>query len=153
MTAIRSLGLVLSMLLAAGGFSPAQDDDFTRKERLQLQKESKLSGRIKVYRIASIRINAAMQSAAAKGDFTAAPEMLKQWISVLTVSRKDIEVNITGKKKSKPLIKYEIHLRKALDNIKNMKIKAPLEQQDIFDSCIVQAEVIRKVFINILLHQ
>ena len=96
--------------------------------------------------MASRRLQESIEAAAAKDDFQTVSENLKLWTALLSKSLKDIEPNLKAKKKSRALISYEIQVRKSIADTGNIKIKAPVDQQDLFDSCISQAEAVRGKF-------
>lgn len=150
MALAESLLLVFIVIFQAPGLNPAIVEVFSKAEKSQIAVSQSLDGRIKVYDIASSRIQKALQESIRKDQFDAVPDTLKAWTSLLQKSLEDIEANSKSKKKSKKLIKYEIHVRKAINDILEFKLKAPVEQQDIFSSCIAQAEAIRKKFIDII---
>jgi hypothetical protein len=135
--------IILSMLLQAGGI-------FNSEEKLGFDKASNADSRIKIYLKASIRIQKSIQSEVAKENFQAAANDMKTWTTILDESLKDIEANLKTKKKSTNLIRYEIQVRKAITDSQNYKLKAPFEQQDLFESCLKQAEYVRKKFVDIL---
>jgi hypothetical protein len=145
-----SLGLLLCLLIQSNSASLTQNDVLTPAEREQLQGETKIDRRIKIYEAASVRLHKALGEAVAKGDFQSVPETLKSWTSLLAISLKDIEASAGQKKRPKSLIRYEIQVRKAISDMQDYKVRAPIEQQDTFDSCLSQAEAIRKQFVEIL---
>ena len=110
----------------------------------------KVGDRIKIYLSASRRMQQSVHAAVRGGDFSNVPDALKSWVSLLSGSLQDIEANLKVKTKSKPLIRYEIQVRKALTEFKTYKTKAPVEQQDEFDEQLAGAEKIRKRFVEII---
>jgi hypothetical protein len=150
MVLFGSFVLILNMLCQAGLVSVDQDTVFSPAEKTQLTMENSVERRIKIYQSASVRIQKNMHQSVAKEDFQTIPDDLKTWISLLVKSLEDIENNLKSKKKPRSLINYEIHVRKAISDLQGIKIKAPAEQQDDFDSCIAQAASIRKKFVEIL---
>ncbi len=141
---------VLLAFLQAASFSPPVDSALNSEEILKIQKEKNIDGRIKIYIKASERIQKSIGAASAKNNFQTVPGDLKSWTSLLAESLRDIEANLKSKKKSKSLIRFETHVRKAIFNSQSYKMKAPVEQQDIFQSCLDQAEKIRIRFVDIL---
>jgi hypothetical protein len=141
---------VLMLFVQAGDFSLSADSTLNSEEKLKIQKEKNINGRIKIYKQASDRIQKSIQDATAKNNFEIVSNDLKAWTSLLSESLQDIETNLKSKKKSKNLIRYEIQVRKAISNTQNYKIKAPVDQQDLFESCLEQAEKIRTKFVDIL---
>jgi hypothetical protein len=145
---------LLIALLLAGDDSPAPADVFNSGEKSQLVKaNNNVERRIKVYDTASRRIQKDLGTAAAKEDFETVPDNLKLWTSLLSKSLEDIQGNLKTKKKSRALINYEIQLRKSITNLQSFKIRAPVEQQDLFDSSIAQTETVRKKLVEILFHR
>jgi hypothetical protein len=142
--------VLLSLLIQASSFSPPANSALNPEETLKIEKETKPNSRITIYRQASERILKSIQQAVTNEDYQSIPENLKRWTSLLSESLNDIQSNLKSKKKSKNLIAYEIHLRKAISNVRSHKIGAPTEQQEVFDSCLEQAENIRKKFVAIL---
>ena len=107
--------------------------------------------RIKVYQKASERMLKNLEKSISEKEFQAVPEALSTWTMLITESLKDIQANLEPKKKRpKPLVKYEIQVRKAIRNIRDLKIRAPLDQQDVFDRCIGRAEGVRSKMVDIL---
>jgi hypothetical protein len=141
---------VLMLFVQAGNFTLSADSTLNSEEKLKIQKEININGRIKIYKQASERIQRSIQDAIAKNDFETVPNDLKSWTSLLSESLEDIEANLKSKKKSKDLIRFETHVRKAIFNSRNYKTKAPIDQQDLFQSCLDQAEKIRTRFVDIL---
>ena len=125
---------------------------FTEKEAREIEKESdNIEKRIKVYKKASERMLKNLQKAVSGRAFQAVPEALSTWSMLITESLKDIQANLEPKnKRPKPLIKFEIQVRKAIRDIRNLKIRAPVDQQDVFDRCIGQAEDVHSKMVDIL---
>jgi len=151
MALLGSLLVVLNMLCQAGVPLANADDIFSSAEKAELgMAAGSIEHRIKIYDAASVRIQHDLQLSVQKNDFDAVPGALKTWISALSKSLEDIEANLKAKKKSRNLIGYEIQVRKAIADTEGLKIKAPVDQQEAFDSCLAQAETIRKKFVDIL---
>jgi hypothetical protein len=142
--------LLANMIVQADRITPPQGDSMMPLERSKLQKEEKINNRIKIYKTASTRYLETFSSETSTNDFESVPPTLQVWMSLLTESLQDIDANVERKKKSKTLIDYEIHLRKSINEIKDYKVKAPLEQQDFLDSWVAQAEKIQAKFLDIL---
>lgn len=137
-------------LLQVIGMSSMQGDIFLPSEKAQIAQADGIERRIKVYEAASKRIHQSLEAVIVKDDFHAVPDNLRLWTSLLAKSLEDIEANLKAKKKSRALIRYEIQVRKSISRTQSLKIRAPVDQQDIFDSCIAQAEKARKRFVEIL---
>ena len=150
MFALWFLALALSLPLQATGVSAFPEGVLSPDEKIRLEKESKIENRIKVYEKASTRIYSTIQAAISKNQFQSVPGDLELWTALLDASLKDIEANLKSKKKSRALIKYEIQVRKAMVAIQDSKIRAPIEQQDVFDSCLARAAAVHKRLVEIL---
>lgn len=122
----------------------------TLAEISQLEKADKVDKRIRIFETASARILGSIRSEVQKNQFTTVPGQLRSWSDFLFTTLKDIEVSVDRKKKSKALIRYEIHLRKAISEVKEWKIDSPHDLQDSFDAWLAQAEDVRKKCIDIL---
>jgi hypothetical protein len=142
--------IVLNMLIHAGGFSLPADSVLNPDEKLRIEKEVNVDQRIKIYWKASERIQKTIDEAVVKDDYKTVPNNLKMWTALLSESLSDIQANLKTKKKSKKLIAYEVHVRKAISNVQSYKIRSPVEQQDIFNACLDQAKKIHRIFIDIL---
>jgi len=142
--------LVLGISLQANWASSFEGDIFTAKEIEKLEKERDINDRIKVYKDASERIQERLNKAVSRKQFQSVPGDLALWTALLTNSYEDIKASIDPNKKSRNLIKFEIQVRKSLDDFQNNKIKAPLNQHDAFDACLTEAEAIRKKFVEII---
>ena len=148
--------LILSTLFTlaqVAAVPPFAEDILNAKEKERMARAIKIEDRIKVYEAASKRIQQTLEAAVAVDDFSKAPDILKLWDSLLAGSLEDIETNLTTRKKSKPLIRYEIQVRKAITTLQGYKTKAPVDQQDLFASYLAQAEKVRKRFLEIIFQQ
>ena len=147
-----SFSIVLAIFLPQGYVPDFPAGTFTDKESQKIEKESDdIEERIKVYRKASERMLDNLDKTVSRREFQTAPDILSTWMLLITESLKDIEANLERKgKKSKPLIKYEIQVGKSIKNIQDYKIRAPVDQQDIFNRCIDQAESVRTKMLEIL---
>ena len=144
------LTLFFGLIMQAGSLPLPADDGLTAAESQQLHKERKIDNRIKIYDNASRRLLKTLEAAMLKEDFQSGPATLKAWTTLLTMSFEDIYENANRKKKSKNLIRYEIHLRRAISDVQGFKIRAPVDQQDTYDAWLKKAEEIRKKFVDIL---
>jgi hypothetical protein len=125
-------------------------DGLTTAERSKLEKEAKIDSRIRVYEAASTRFHRSVRNAVQKEEFEIVHEEFNSWIKILSASLEDIEANVNRKKMSRPLIRFEIHLRKAFLDLQDLKHKAPLEEQEKIETWLARAEGIRNSFLNIL---
>jgi exonuclease III len=139
---------ILLFQTAGAPFIP--NDIFLPQERAKIEREDSVEKRIKVYQAASRRIQKSLETAVLKGDFSAVPRNLQIWSALLSKSLEDIEANLKTKKKSRALIKFEIDVRKSITHTEDLKIRAPADQQDLFDKCIATAEAVHKRFVEIL---
>jgi len=147
---IGPFALLLAFFFQAGDVPPVAGEVFNSAEKAQLENATNIEQRIKVYTATSRRIQQTLETSVDKEDFRTVPENLTLWIALLSKSLEDVEANLKSKKKSGALIKYEIQLRKSITNTTSLKIRAPVDQQDLFDSCISQAETVRRKFVAIL---
>jgi hypothetical protein len=145
-----SIMLFFGLMLQAGSIPPPSDDGLTAAEREQLQKEQKIDNRIKIYDNACTRLLKILEGAVLKEDFQSTPATLKAWTTLLTISFNDIDQNASRKKKSKNLIRYEIHLRRTISDVQGFRIRAPLDQENAFDAWLNKAEETRRKMVDIL---
>jgi hypothetical protein len=150
MTIAGSLILALLLFLQTSKIPSFGEDVFNPREKASLATANSLDDRIKLYEAASRRILKTIRETARQEKSDAVPHILETWTSLLTGSLEDISANSKPKKKSKKLIKYEIQVRESINDLQDLKVKASIEQQDAYDSCIDQAETIRKKFIDIV---
>ena len=150
MVLLGSFVLILSLLGQTSSTPVYRNDIFNSEELLKLQKEDSIEKRIKVYQEASERVQKTLEQSVAKEEFDTVPDRLGTWTLLLAESLTDIETNLKAKKKPRDLIKYEIHVRKAIGDMEGYKLKAPVDQQEAFRSCIDQAERIHKKFVELL---
>jgi hypothetical protein len=122
----------------------------TAVEERRLSAEGKIDNRIKIYRQISIRLHKAVETAVSQKNFNEIPALLGCWKECLTASLKDIEPNVSRKKKSGALKDYEIQVRKSILRMGDARLKAPYEQQEDFESWIDQATMVREKFVDIL---
>jgi hypothetical protein len=150
MSLLGLLAFTLCAFLQEAAAPPPIDDLLNSKEKANMAAAKNASQRIKVYQAASVRYQQTLESAIIKEDFSQTPDDLKRWNALLSASLQDIETNLTTKKKSKPLIRYEIEVRKGIVAFGGYKTKVPIDQQDIFATYLSQAEKIRKRFIEMI---
>jgi hypothetical protein len=123
------------------------------KEKEKFAKAVNVEQRIKVYESATVRIHQTLHKMAAEGSYTKISESMRVWNTLLAGSLQDIEANLKTKKKSRPLIRYEIQVRKLLKEAEGVKNSMPAEEEEMFKSLLAQAEVIRKRFMAIIFKQ
>jgi hypothetical protein len=145
-----ALTLIFSIIAQSGGILTPAAEGLTADERERLAREQKLDNRIKIYETASKRLLKSLETAVIKEQYDSDLPILKAWTYLLNTSFEDIEKNASRKKKSKALIRLEIQLRKALSDVQEYKLRAPLDQQGAFDAFLSRSEQIRKKFVEIL---
>jgi hypothetical protein len=153
MTSLAFFLVILGRFLGPVNIQAVQlpgPDGLTPTERSKLEKEGKIDSRIRVYEDASTRFHKSVRSAVQKQEFEIVQEDLNSWMKVLSASLEDIEVNVNRRKMSRPLIRYEIHLRKAFVDLQDLKHKVPLEEQEKIETWLGRAESIRNSFLDIL---
>jgi hypothetical protein len=150
MSMLGLLPFVLYALLQTAPVSLLKGDVLNPDEKAKLSAAQKVDERIQVYHSASKRMQQSITVAVSGNDFSNMPDALNRWVELLSGSVEDIDANIKPKKKSKALIRYEIQVRQALTSLKGYKAKAPIDQQDVFDSKLSEAESIRKRFVEII---
>jgi hypothetical protein len=151
MFALWPLCFALSLLIQTTGTSYFPPGVLSLDEKGKIEESANnLERRIKTYQTASARIQRTIHEAVSKDEFQSVPDDLRLWVALLTGSLKDIEDHLASKKKSKALKEYEIHLRKAIGTTRGYRTRAPVDQQDIFESCLTQAETTRRKFVQLL---
>ncbi len=145
------LALALGFLVQSGTVPPTPGPDgLLDSERARLQHETKLDGRIKVYDAASSRYQTSLTKSLGSQSMPDVPSQLKSWANLLESSLKDIEGSTARKDKSKALIHFEIHLRKAISDMQELRLKAPIDQFSDFESWLAKAEEVHKKFVDML---
>jgi hypothetical protein len=144
------LGLILTVLLQAVPVPAFPEGVLTPAERSRIEGEKDVNDRIKIYEKASSRIHGNILKAISQEDFRTIPEAVRLWIQLLEGALQDIEADPKPKKKSRPLIRFEIQVRKAIVALKDGKIRTPVDLHDLFDSCIARAGDIHKRLVEIL---
>jgi hypothetical protein len=119
-------------------------------DKTKLAAETRIDGRIKIYRAASEQIHQAINGAVSKQNYEGLDIQVRCWRELLAVSLKDIETNVNRKKKSGALINYEIQLRKSIVDMNNNRLKAPSSSLEQFESWLDQAKSAREKFVDIL---
>ena len=152
MPILTSFSLLMAIFLQSGNAPSFPEGTFTDKEQKKIEKnQDDLKERIEVYKDASVRMQKKLRKDIRAKNFSPVPDYLKTWTSLLSGSLKDIEANLNpDKKRPKALIKYEIEIRKAVNDLKDYQLRAPVEQQDAFDLCIAEADTIRGKIVDIL---
>lgn len=125
-------------------------DFLTPSEKSQIEREDNVENRIRIYESASARIHRTIRALIERQEF---PELLPQmraWQDLTAEAFRDIDRNIGRKKKSKNLIRFEIQLRKALLDLRNLKFQIPHEYQDEFESVLDRVDGVHKKLVDIL---
>jgi len=152
MSTLTSFSLLLIFFLQSGYTPSFPEGTFTGKEKKKIEKnQDNLEERTEVYRDACVRILKQLRKDIAQNDYPVIPDRLKTWTTLLSESLKDIEANMNpDKKKPKDLMKYEIEIRKAINDLKDYQLRAPAGQQDVFERCISEADTIHGKIVDIL---
>src|SRR5262245_53561869 len=140
----------LAVVLQAAPAAPTQSNEaFTHAEKVRLDSDGDIEDRVKIYESVSTRHLRSMQ-ALVKEESDKIPAGLEAWAAAIETSREDIEKHISRNKKSRALIRYEIHLRKAITELNEIKFKRPAEASEAFEKWNVKAEEVRRRFVSIL---
>ncbi len=148
--------LVWTLILAAvsqempSSSKARASEPLTTAEKSQLEREPNVEDRIRVYEAASSRIHRSISNLILRQQFEDVGAEMRSWLDLLSEAQKDVEQNIRRKKKSKNLIRFEIHLRKAIGDLKERKLQVPADQQEDFESWLTRLEHVRKKFVDIL---
>ena len=145
--------LLLFSLFQAAAFADADNaapEIYTPSEKKRLTSSKSLDDRIRVYDAAFERIRKELEKNIREDRFDAAARMLHDWSALLNESLADIEANADPKKKSNRLKQYEIHLRQAINGLRALRLRSPVELHDAFIFFEEQSEEIRRKFMNIL---
>jgi len=124
-------------------------EPLTAAEKNQLEREPNVEDRIRVYEAASSRIYGSIRNLILRQQFGDVGAKMSSWLDLLSEAQQDIEQNISRKKKSKNLIRFEIHLRKAIGDLKERKLQVPADQQEDFESWLTRLDHVRKKFVDI----
>ncbi len=125
-------------------------DCLSAREKARLEKEVKLDSRVKVYDEVCQRYENELILLIQLQDSKALLLHLKCWNDVLDQSLKDIQDSPGRKDKSKALIRYEIHLRKAINTVQESKTRADVEMLDAFETWLAHAEADRQKMVSFL---
>jgi hypothetical protein len=144
------LAFALCTFLQDATAPPSVDGLLNSREQASMTTATDVKQRIKIYQAASRRYQEALEHDIADNDFSQIPDNLKRWTALLSASLEDVEANLKVKKRSKPLIRFEIELRKDIATFHSFKTRVPADQQDLFATTLDQAEKIRKRFIEMI---
>jgi len=143
--------LICGVLIQAGAPSAIPGPDgLLESERIRLERETKLDRRIKVFEAASVRYERTLTGSIQGQNLQGVPSQLKSWTNLLESSLKDVERSTARKDKSKALIHFEIHLRKAISNLREIRLKATVDEFDAFESWLAKAEEVHEKFVDML---
>ena len=146
-----SLLWICGLLTQAAVLPPADEADcLTASEKTRLEKETRLDGRVRAYDDVCKRFENGLILLIQHQDLKAVPAHLKCWNDVLDQSLRDIENSPGRKDKSKALIRYEIHLRQAINSVQESKTRADVDMLDAFDAWLAHAEAIRQKIVAFL---
>lgn len=153
MSQLMAFLLAASLLQQPGSTPPAGTggrDPFSPQERTRLRREQKIDGRIKLYDAASQRLLKSVSTSVKEEKLEGLATTLDDWSMILAEALKDIEASVQPGKKPKPLIRFEIQLRKAIADVEELKTTTGVEAFDILNSWINHAEQVRSRFVDIL---
>jgi len=150
--------LTISILLVFAGQPlqvPAFQDEawdsvFTARELEKLGREDKVDKRIKIYESAWKRLHAEFLRLVKAGRHEELTGSIQAWLALVDRSSEDIERNIRRDKKSKPLISYEIKIRRAIADVTDLKPMIPFALEATIQEWLDRAEQTRKRFVDIL---
>jgi hypothetical protein len=148
---IRALFHVLLLSLALqAAFAGGAPEIYTPSEKKRLESAKTLDDRIRVYDTAFARTLKEIEKNIREDRFENASRTLSAWPALLSESLQDIEKNINPKKKPGRLKRYEIHLRQAIGEMRDLRMYAPIDLYDAIISCEKQAEETRQKFMTFL---
>jgi len=142
--------IFLGFILQTAAFADDATEFYTLSEKKRLVSAKSLDNRIRVYDTAFERIRKEIEKDIREDRFDDAARTLSTWSALLSESLADIEKNTNPKKKSGRLRQYEIHLRRAINGLRSLRLRAPMELYDAFISFEDQAEETRRKFMDIL---
>ncbi len=122
----------------------------TALEWAKLQREKEVKKRIKIYKTASDRIFAGCQRSLRRSDYEVFQEGLSTWNELLTMSVDDIDGNFERGKKSKELIRYEIHLRKSISELEDWRYRLPGVTGSRLEQWLKRADDVHSKLVDIL---
>jgi len=131
-------------------FAAEAPEIYTPSEKKRLASSKSLNDRINVYDTAFERIRKEIEKDIRNDRFADASRTLKTWSALLDVSQADIEATINPKKKPGRIRQYEIHLRQTIRELRNLRIRSPMELYDALLSFEEHAEETRRKFMIIL---
>jgi hypothetical protein len=144
------LFLLMDCIDAVLASAQESSDPLTPLERSRLEKEEKIDNRIRIYETVSTRWMRSVNSLVQIQEFDELPATLEAWSELLSLSARDVEKAVNRKKKSRALIRYEIHLRQAIGEIRDLRHRIPVHHQDAIDAWVNRAAEIRKRLLDIL---
>ncbi len=119
-------------------------------ERGRLQREQKIDSRIRIYAAASDERRRAVLKAMAERNSEVVSTTLQSWTELLDYSLEDIRTKAGRHSKSKALRSYEIHLRRSLGSVNDLKAQGTYKQLEEFDTWLKHAEAVRSIIVRIL---
>jgi len=142
----------LAVLMQTGDLpAGALPGGFSSFERSRLAAAPNIEKRINVYTDLLDDRRRSIEKAVAGQDFEAIALILRSWGEVLDYSLADIQSNAGQKSKSKALKNYEIHLRKAIGMLGDLKTRGgSYEQFEQFEAWLNHAGEIQKKLVAIL---
>ena len=129
---------------------PAWEGALRPEERTELSRQTKIDGRIRVYSKASVRLAGRMERLVSEEKFSEVREELRLWAALIVRSAEDIVVSVPVGKRPKPVIRYEIQLRKLIAQMQSLRVKATVEAFDAFVEWAASAENSRKSIMEVI---
>jgi hypothetical protein len=144
-----SVASLLVWSVLAQGAATAAGAALTLAEKTQLDRETRLDDRVRVYEGATTRLLRQVE-----GDLKHEPPghvggTLEAWTDLLRASLEDIRGRMPANKKSRAVIRYEIALRKAISALKELALRTP-EQREALEQWLAAAEPVRKGLVDLL---
>ena len=137
-------------IFQAAAFADGASEIYTPSEKKRLTSANSLDDRIRVYDTAFERIRKEIEEEIREDRFDEAARKLSVWAALLSESLADIEKNVNPRKKSGRLKQYEIHLRQAINGLRTLRMRSPMELYDALILFEEKAEETRRKFMDIL---
>lgn len=148
------LWTTLMIVFAVWGQAPAGGSDaspaWTPNEKTRLAREQNIESRIRLYEEVSGRHRRSLERMMVAQELEGLEAGLHAWMEVLTTASDDIESNVNRRRKSKNLIRFEIHLRKALAEVKRLNAGISDHRHETVETWLSGAEKVRKKLVDIL---
>ncbi|MBI4456545.1 MAG: hypothetical protein HY644_11680 [Acidobacteria bacterium] len=143
------LSLVLSILIWQA--TPLAGSLFTEKERAQYNEKSNLGDRMQLFGAVVERYRKDFEAHNRRTDAETFMKSLNNYSELLQLIETDVKQFPEEKKRrSKPLRKLEIELRKAREDLQNFKQNISVDQQAVFERRIEQTESVRTTILQFI---